>query len=148
MDHQVETQLLIRRPVTEVFNAFIDPTITQNFWFTKSSGKLEEGKTVKWDWEMYGVSANVNVKQIIPNKKILTEWGDPITTVEYNFEEVNEGTYVVIKHYGFKLEGDDLIAVIKDSTGGFTTVLDGAKAWLEHGIRLNLVQDKFPLKKK
>jgi len=31
-----------------------------------------------------------------------------------------------------------------DSTGGFTTVLDGAKAWLEHNINLNLIMDKFP----
>ncbi|SJN17484.1 hypothetical protein FM120_00535 [Sphingobacterium faecium PCAi_F2.5] len=31
-----------------------------------------------------------------------------------------------------------------DSTGGFTTVLDGCKAYLEHGIDLNLIADKFP----
>jgi len=28
--------------------------------------------------------------------------------------------------------------------GGFTTVLDGAKAWLEHNIHLNLITDKYP----
>lgn len=32
---------------------------------------------------------------------------------------------------------------IVDTTGGFTTVLDGLKAYLEHGIKLNLVEDKF-----
>jgi hypothetical protein len=50
----------------------------------------------------------------------------------------------VIKNYGFNLEGDALIQAVKDNTGGFTTVLDGLKAWLEHNIRLNLVADKFP----
>jgi hypothetical protein len=34
--------------------------------------------------------------------------------------------------------------VIKDNTGGFTTVLDGLKAFLEHNINLNLIMDKFP----
>jgi hypothetical protein len=30
------------------------------------------------------------------------------------------------------------------STEGFADTLAGAKAWLEHGVRLNLVRDKFP----
>jgi len=30
-----------------------------------------------------------------------------------------------IKNYGFNLTGNDLIASVKDSTGGFTTVIDG-----------------------
>jgi uncharacterized protein YndB with AHSA1/START domain len=78
----VETQMLIRKPIATVFQAFIDPKITTNFWFTKSSGLLEIGKTITWEWEMYGVSTNVLVKDIIPNKKIATEWGNPATKVD------------------------------------------------------------------
>ena len=141
----VETQMLIRKPVSQVFQAFIDPAITTNFWFTKSSGQLEAGKTVKWEWEMYGITTNVLTKEIISNKLISTEWGDPATIVDYEFTALTaDATYVVIKNYGFKETGNDLIQVIKDSTGGFTTVLDGLKAYLEHNIRLNLVADKFP----
>ena len=100
---------------------------------------------MKWEWEMYGVSTNVLTKQIIPNKLISTEWGDPATSVDYEFTTItNETTYVVIKNYGFKEKGNDLIQVIKDTTGGFTTVLDGLKAYLEHNINLNLIADKFP----
>lgn len=140
----VETQMLIRKPVNEVFNAFIDPEITINFWFTKSSGKLEVGKTVTWQWEMYGASADVLVKEIITNQRIIAEWDEPATTIDFNFEVIDENsTYVVIKNYGFHETGDELIAIIKDSTGGFTTVLDGLKAYLEHGLRLNLIGDKF-----
>lgn len=141
----VETRMLIRKPVSEVFQAFIDPTITTNFWFTKSSGPLEVGKTVKWEWEMYGVSANVLTKEIIPNKFISMEWGDPVTTVDFEFTELTgETTYVVIKNYGFREEGDKLMEAIKDNTAGFTTVLDGLKAYLEHKVRLNLIGDKYP----
>lgn len=140
-----ETQMLIRKPVSLVFQAFIDPAITTNFWFTKSSGHLEVGKTVTWEWEMYGVSTNVLVKEIIPDQLIATEWGSPATTVDYEFTAVtNDTTYVVIKNYGFDLEGNDLIKAVKDNTGGFTTVLDGLKAYLEHSIKLNLIADKFP----
>jgi uncharacterized protein YndB with AHSA1/START domain len=141
----VEAQMRIRKPVSEVFEAFIDPAITQNFWFTKSSGKLETGKTVTWEWEMYGVSANVLVKEILQNEKITIEWGEPATTVDFEFRSLSDGTtYVTIKNYGFHQTGDELLNVIKDATGGFTTVLDGLKAYLEHGINLNLIADKFP----
>ncbi|WP_298654049.1 SRPBCC family protein [uncultured Proteiniphilum sp.] len=142
----VETQMLIRKPVATVFQAFIDPTITTNFWFTKSSGQLEVGKTTTWEWEMYGVSTKVFVKDIIPNKKISIEWDDtPVTTVDFEFTALTDDTtYVVIKNYGFKETGDDLIQAIQDNTGGFTTVLDGMKAYLEYNLKLNLIGDKFP----
>ena len=143
----VETQMLIRKPVDVVFNAFIDPAITTNFWFTKSTGKLETGKRIRWEWEMYGISTEVMANEIIPNKKISTVWGSPPVNVDYEFEEMGKDqTYVVIKSYGFEQTGDELIDIVKDNTGGFTTVLDGLKAWLEHGIRLNLILDKFPNK--
>jgi hypothetical protein len=58
-----KVEMLIRKPVEEVFEAFIDPAITSRFWFTKSSGRLETRRRVQWDWEMYGVSANVDVKK-------------------------------------------------------------------------------------
>ncbi len=79
-----KAEMLIRKPVAQVFEAFIDPAITTKFWFTKSSGKLEPGKEIRWEWGMYGASSQVSVKAIEPNKRILIEWsayGVP-TTVE------------------------------------------------------------------
>jgi uncharacterized protein YndB with AHSA1/START domain len=137
--------MLIRKTVDVVFEAFIDSAITTNFWFTKGISKLEVGKTLTWEWEMYSVSATVIVKEIIQNKKIVIDWGNPITSVDFNFKSLSDGsTYDTIKHYGSQLDNDALIAAIKDSTAGFTTVLDGLKAYLEHNINLNLIADKFP----
>ena len=142
---KVIAQMMIRKPVATVFQAFIDPAITTQFWFTKSSGKLEAGKTVTWEWEMYGVSSKVFTKENIPNKLISIEWSDPVTTVDFEFTPITDDTtYVVITNYGFKETGNDLLAAINDNTGGFTTVLDGLKAYLEHNIKLNLIADKFP----
>lgn len=142
----VQAQILIRKPIQEVFEAFINPEITTNFWFTKSSGKLEEGKTITWEWEMYGAKSEVKVLQIIPNQLIKTEWGLFSNNVDYEFKEMEKGTLVIIKSYGYSETGDALISVINDNTGGFTTVLDGCKAYLEHGINLRLIEDKFPSK--
>ncbi|WP_175622296.1 SRPBCC family protein [Chryseobacterium schmidteae] len=142
----VQAQMLIRKPIQEVFEAFINPEITTNFWFTKSTGKLEEGKTIIWEWEMYNAKSEVKTLQIIPNQLIKTEWGLFSNNVDYEFKEMEKGTLVIIKSYGYSETGDELLSVINDNTGGFTTVLDGCKAYLEHGINLKLIEDKFPQK--
>ena len=141
----VQTQMLIRRPVAEVFEAFVDPAITTQFWFTNSSGRLEAGKEVCWDWDMYGVSAKVTVKEIEQNKRILIEWGDPPSPVEWIFDaRVDQETLVRISTWGFHGSNDELVAQSLDSKGGFTIVLAGLKALLEHDVTLNLVADQFP----
>lgn len=141
----VTAQMLIRKPAAEVFRAFIEPDITTHFWFTSSSGPLKEGTTVTWKWEMYDASTEVRTEKIITDRLIVTKWGEPETTVEYHFKPLDDDrTYVVINNYGFHETGNALIEAIKDNTGGFTTVLDGLKAYLEHGIELNLIADKFP----
>ncbi|WP_419870750.1 SRPBCC family protein [Chryseobacterium sp. CT-SW4] len=142
----VEAQMLIRKPVQDVFQAFIDPAVTTQFWFTRSSGKLEEGKTITWEWEMYNVENQVKVNEIIPNQLIRTVWGDFSVHVDYEFKEMEKGTLVIIKSFGFTQTGEELLRIVNDNTGGFTTVLDGCKAYLEHGIKLNLIEDKFPQK--
>jgi len=142
-----ETQMLIRKPVSEVFQAFINPELTKNFWFTKSSGRLEIGKPITWEWEMYNVSTKVIALEILTDKKISINWytSELPTTVDFDFKTLSDGsTFVAIKHYGFDKTGDELLEAIKDSTSGFTIVLDGLKAYLEHNINLNLIADKFP----
>ena len=77
MDKQeivAKAEMLIRSPVAKVFEAFVEPAITSKFWFSRGSGKLEAGKTVRWDWEMYGFSVDARVKALEPNKRILVEW--------------------------------------------------------------------------
>ncbi|MCJ0743567.1 SRPBCC family protein [Pedobacter montanisoli] len=140
----ITVQMLIKKPADVVYQAFINPEVTTNFWFTKSSGKLEKGKTINWQWEMYEASADVYVEQLTENQQIIIKWGDPQTTVEFNFNTLSANeTYLVIKNYGFTQTGNELIQHVMDQTGGFTTVVDAAKAYLEFGINLNLVGDKF-----
>jgi len=142
-----KTGMLIRRPVGDVFEAFVNPDITTQFWFTKSSGRLETGKQVQWDWEMYGISIPVAAKAIEPNKRILIEWqghGGP-TTVEWTFTPRGDGsTFVTTTEAGFTGDGDELVEQAIDSTEGFSLVLAGLKALLEHDVGLNLVADRHP----
>jgi uncharacterized protein YndB with AHSA1/START domain len=139
-------QMLIRRPAAQVFEALVDPAVTSRYWFSKGSGRLEAGKQVQWDWEMYGFSVKVDVKAIEKNKRILIEWnGDHPTTVEWTLEPRGEDqTFVTVKNWGFRGDADKVVAQAMDSTGGFSFVLAGMKAWLEHGIELKLIEDHAP----
>ena len=142
-----KTAMLIRRPVAEVFEAFVDPAITSKFWFTHGSGRLEAGKQVRWDWEMYDVSIPVTAKTIETNRRIAIEWpGYSVPTeVEWSFAPQNDGTtFVTVSEAGWTGSADQLVKYVADSTQGFTLMLAGAKALLEHKLRLNLTADRYP----
>src|SRR5579871_5766725 len=104
-DIVAKAELLIRQPVEKVFEAFVNPEITTKFWFTKSTGALEAGKSITWEWEMYGVSTKVVVKAFEKNKRILIEWegySGP-ESVEWIFKEYGkDATFVSIVNSGFR----------------------------------------------
>ncbi len=134
--------MLIRRPIEDVFEAFVDPAITSRFWFTRGSKRLKTGEVVTWHWDMYGVSAEVRVKALESNHRILIEWPTP---VEWIFTARPDGmTFVNITASGFRGTDDEKVAQALDSMGGFSFALAACKAFLEHGIELNLVSDHNP----
>lgn len=146
-----EAGMLIRRPVADVFEAVIDPEVTTKFWFTRSTGRLEAGKRVRWDWEMYGSSADVDVDAVEANARILLRWpaydGRTQTTVEWTFTPRSENTtFVTVTNWGFTGDQEAIATQAIGATGGFTLVLAGMKALLEHDVTLNLIADRFPEK--
>jgi uncharacterized protein YndB with AHSA1/START domain len=143
----VNVGMLVRRPPGDVFQALVDPDITTRFWFTRSSGKVVPGASLQWDWEMYGVSAKVSVKDVEDNRRIVFDWGDDAeaTTVEFRFIPFgDDATYVQLTESGLSGDGDALVARAAGSTGGFTIALCALKALLEHDVVLTVVRDRFP----
>lgn len=69
----VQVQMLFRVPAERVFEAFVDPAITTQFWFTHSDGRLQAGQSVRWEWRMFGASTEVKVLAIEQNKRIAVE---------------------------------------------------------------------------
>lgn len=142
-----KAEFLIRSPVAAVFNAFIDPAVTTKFWFNKSSGRLENGKTVQWQWDICPEPTEIRVKALEDNKRILIEWGSPedFTTVEWLFtSRPDDTTWVSITNSGFRGDSDAVVNQALDAMGGFTLVLAALKVLLEHNINLNIVADRFP----
>ena len=144
-NHFAGAIMMIRKPVAEVYNAFINPEITTQFWFSEGSAALSQGSTVEWTWKVLNHKVKIRVLSLIPNESILIQWGsDPDAQVRWSFEATTKSkTLVSIRNTGFKGNQDELISQIRDSTEGFTLVLTGLKALLEHGVVLNLVADKY-----
>ncbi len=140
------TGMLVRKPIAEVFEAFVDPAITSQFWFTHGSARLAVGQRVTWSWEMFGASAEVLVTELERDRRIVIEWDGYTgrTRVEWQFAALPEGTFVSVAESGWTGDAKQLIGYVADSTAGFTWMLAGLKAFLEHGVRLQLVADRYP----
>jgi uncharacterized protein YndB with AHSA1/START domain len=135
--------MLVRKPPAEVFAAFADPAITTRFWFTRSSGKVVAGARLKWDWEMFGASVDVVVKDVEQDRRIVFEWGaaEAPRTVELRFVPHQGHAYVNVTETGFSGTGDQMAAQAIDSASGFALVLAALKALLEHDLVLAVVAD-------
>ena len=139
--------MLVRRPPERVFQAFVDPAVTTRFWFTRSSGRLAPGARVQWDWEMYGASTTVSVREFEENRLIVADWGPEDSPITFKVRFIpwrGDATYVHFTEDGFTGTADEFVARVIDSTAGFTMVLSALKALLEHDVVLTLVQDKAP----
>ncbi|MFF5446468.1 SRPBCC family protein [Streptomyces sp. NPDC012888] len=139
--------MVVRRPPEEPFRAFADPAVTSRFWYSRSSGPMTEGAELRWEWETYGASADVRVREVQENALIRFDWGnhEQPTTVELRFTPHEPGsTFVEVTETGFDGSGDDTVRWVNDTVGGFTTVLCALKALLEHGIALDAVPDHHP----
>ena len=145
----VDVGLLIRRSRHDVFEALANPSITTRFWYTKSSGRMEEGAELTWEWEMYGASGRVWMQEVEPGRRIRFSWEgyDPSqpTTVEFLFIPYeNDTTYVRITETGFTGDADTQVGRALESTAGFTFLLSSLKAALEHDITLRVTMDAHP----
>jgi hypothetical protein len=72
-------------------------------------------------------------------------WGRNPTRVEWTFTARTPDTiFIRITISGFRDDGDKIIEQALVSAAGFELVLVGLKAYLDHGIKLSLIEDRYP----
>lgn len=62
--------MLILRPVGEVFESFQNAETITNFWFDRSSVRLENGFSVQWHRDLSDMTVNVHVTKLEQNNCI------------------------------------------------------------------------------
>tara|TARA_R110000765_G_scaffold258059_1_gene358373 strand:- start:157 stop:660 length:504 start_codon:yes stop_codon:yes gene_type:complete len=145
MDLKFEVSGRISRPVSDVFEAVVNPDKLSGYFATGGAkGRLETGATVTWNFHDFPGAFPVHVVEVEKNKRIILKWAanDPEapapyeTTVTMRFEPTDDGrTIVTIAEEGWR----ETPAGLKSSYGncmGWSQMLCAMKAYVEHGINL------------
>jgi uncharacterized protein YndB with AHSA1/START domain len=127
------TKMKILKPAHDVFEAFVDPAKIGNFWFSSSSERWEQGKTITLRYDEFNAEGQIQIVEIEKDKKIVFNWGN---TVTISLKETEPSTTVVeVIEDGFDENDLQLIEKLLDNKEGWVFMLTNLKAYLENGIR-------------
>ena len=153
MDLKFKVMIHVSRPVADVFEAVADPGQLSSYFTTGgSSGRLETGATVTWDFADFPGAFPVEVVEVVPNEKIVLKWeahdGEILdgeadvhagyqTEVTMRFSAVDDGrrTRVEIEEKGWRETAGGLTASYNNCMG-WSQMLAALKMWVEHKINL------------
>jgi uncharacterized protein YndB with AHSA1/START domain/ketosteroid isomerase-like protein len=135
---EIKTALQIQKPVTEVFEAIIDPVKMSNYFISKGSGRMEEGSEIIWQFPEFDGEFPVRVGKVIKDKYISYYWdmdGIELLVEMTITSEAGSSTLVTITE---KSRNNDEAGIswLKGNTEGWANFLACLKAYLEYGINL------------
>jgi uncharacterized protein YndB with AHSA1/START domain len=136
---EISARIQILKPAREVYEAIVDPAKMSNYFISKSSGNMEPGKTLQWEFPEFAGSFPVRIGTLVKDQYISFYWDDPDGTellVEMKLDAKGDGkTVVSIKEAG-RLNNEAGIDWLKRNTEGWANFLACLKAYLEYGINL------------
>lgn len=127
--------LQIQKPIQEVFEALINPEKITKYFIAKSSGRMDSGKELIWEFGDFPGEFPVKTQEIKTNESVSFVW-DEETIVNIILEEQADKSTVVRVTEGEKELNEQNIKWLTDNTFGWTNFLDCMKAYLEYGIPL------------
>lgn len=127
--------LQITKPVEEVFEAVANPIHLTQYFVSYSSGRLETGAELSWEFGDFPGKFPVHVIEVLPRQSISFVW-DAETKVSITFREQEDGSTVVYVSEGAKELSSDNLVWLRDNTFGWSNFLHCLKAYLEYGINL------------
>jgi|SRR5690606_21381882 len=137
MDMKLTAQatLQIQKPVSEVFEAIVNPDQLTKYFISESSGRMESGKELTWEFGDFPGKFPVKVIEIQTNQLISFVW-DEETLVTIILESHSENSTVVKVTEGEKDLNEENLKWLIGNTFGWGNFLDCMKAYLEYGINL------------
>ncbi len=136
----IKAGLKMSKPMHDVFEAIADPAKMSNYFISKSSGRIEEGKIIIWKFPELDIEFPVHVVKIEKDKYISYRWSDirdgAETLVEITLTpKENNSTFVSITE---KSRNNDEAGIewLRGNTEGWANFLACLKAYLEYGINL------------
>jgi uncharacterized protein YndB with AHSA1/START domain len=135
----ISTSLQIAKKPDVVFQAIVDPKHMTQYFISKSSGLMESGKTLQWEFPEFPDSYPVRILSIKENIYINFEWdgeNHPLTVnIKLEARDNNKSTLVTVVEK--ETENNEAgINWLKNNTAGWANFLACLKAYLEYGINL------------
>ncbi|SFT16852.1 SRPBCC domain-containing protein [Sphingobacterium wenxiniae] len=127
--------LQIQKTINEVFEAIVDHEKMTKYFISESSGRMEAGKELSWEFGDFPGKFPVKVKEVQPDKFVSFVW-DEDTVVNITLEEQPDKSTVVKVTEGEKELNDKNLEWCIGNTFGWGNFLDCMKAYLEYGIHL------------
>ncbi len=133
------SKMKILKPVNEVFEALVDPNKIGDFWFSSSSERWEQGKTITLRYNEYDANVDIKIKEMELNKKIVFHWGANAeghrVTVTLN-ELGHSESIVEVDEEGFNEHDENVISQMLDNKEGWVYMLTCLKGYLEYDVNL------------
>jgi uncharacterized protein YndB with AHSA1/START domain len=135
---EIKAAIQILKPANEVFEAIIDPVKMSNYFISKSSGKMEEGKQIKWKFPEFEMEFPIRIGKTERNRYISYYWVvDGIELfVEMTLSSGNNNSTVVTITEKSRNNDEAGIKWLMSNTAGWANFLACLKAFLEYGINL------------
>ena len=135
---EIKAALQIRKPVNEVFEAIVDPIKMSNYFISKSSGRMEAGRQIKWQFPEFDMEFPIRIGKIESNKYVSFYWdmdGIELLVEMTLTPKENNSTVVTITE---KSRNNDEAGIkwLMGNTEGWANFLACLKAYLEYGINL------------
>lgn len=127
--------LQVQKPIDEVFEAIVNPNIITQYFISKSSGRMEAGNKLQWEFADFPGQFPVKIIDIVPNTFVSFVW-DEETIVKINLKELADKSTVVSITEGEKELNESNLEWLIGNTFGWGNFLDCMKAYLEYGIHL------------
>jgi uncharacterized protein YndB with AHSA1/START domain len=135
---EIKTALQILKPANEVFEAIVNPAKMSNYFISKSSGRMEEGKKLIWQFPEFESDFPIRVHKIKKDKYISYYWSfdDSELLVEITLTSIDRNFTLVTVTEKSRENNEAGINWLKGNTEGWANFLACLKAYLEYGINL------------
>lgn len=145
---EIKVAMQIQKPISEVFEAIVNPEKMTNYFISESTGRMEEGKNLIWKFPEFDFECPIRVGKIKKDQLVSYYWemdGLELLIEMTLTEKENNSTLVSITE---KSRANDLAGLkwLSGNSFGWSNFLTCLKAYLEYGI--NLRKGAFDFMKK
>ena len=127
----IVTKMQVNVSSDQVFEAFVNPDYIGGFWFSSSSERWEEGKTITLRYEEYHAEIDILIEDMVENEMIQFKWGDNHVTIQFDGDD----NHTIVTTTEKDIEEND-VARLLGQKEGWVYMLSCLKSYLEYGNKI------------